>query len=1044
MHETATLHFDLSNLACDQEFTLHAGLGRYSLTPHTRHTLTLARRSNKALALLPDERITHFVGAVRLPANALALLRVTAPKRRSDDLLDRLVLTSIHLPRRHRIAGLARYQRLFPDHPLPTKLTAYGLTDIPPAEKDIIIDAGDWQTAQDCAQSLVFHHPEVLTLIPAPAGLILPIVETAKGLQTPLAYSIYMEAGNHDKNPNNPNWVNSAPGMCWKTGQPSNSIYVWSQNTLNNLPTPVKDVVQKTKNLLELENQCWTVQPGIVQVPLNSVSQRETAVRQGLQDAEANYTVKEITPQSGVEHQFSYDPSSTPPATISFKNYYLRWLKISVDQYGPPPNSEPVGSTQSLGYLSPPDSIMAVPLPPNWSDFPFTFDEGASSAIVSMGGLGQTPFDISYDLGGIGWTALFNLAVPSIFIALGVAVDQLGSQWTDMQKTVVGKLSTFFEGGVEGPLGDAVTKSFSVVDVLSAIANIACSLVLDMLTSSEDFQIFITEAIGESSIEDAEPVIGWIARAIGSAADVASIIETSVEVASSPATMSVQILRTMDVQVTINPDPTPPGEWPLLATHYGITITYDDGPTYTYEGQMPPLHSTDSIVHTFSDLPAGGSLTVLFCCYATTDWVAGKGQTDSILAQPTEDSTLVVPAFAIKENLVPLSPSSIYTFSEKLGFDSNQGRIWLNVPNASPPTATISDLNLSNVGNNLGALGGFGINELVPAFAYLWEASGQNVPRYGIDGNYSGQLWTFQSLTDKNPPQSGLKFSGYGYVETACLAVPPVTMTNPLADGFLLEPNVNPNVPSTDMYLRALSLQPNQQPLVISHTTSFARFNGVQDDLAIHPAGYVVALNKSSCKLQIVRLASAVPDVNAPVATILSGQGTRPGLLYNPIAIACSLDRILVLQAPSAAYPGGCIVAFDFKGNPVYGFANNVTGVIGLYQWVMSLRQESTTNVQLLDLSVESKGYIYVLKYLQPISGNVLASDYRLDIYNPDGSFLTQTAGIAAARMQVDLWRSLYTLNYEILQDTGRTEPTVALWLPPAPPPNSTHLRPRR
>jgi hypothetical protein len=237
------------------------------------------------------------------------------------------------------------------------------------------------------------------------------------------------------------------------------------------------------------------------------------------------------------------------------------------------------------------------------------------------------------------------------------------------------------------------------------------------------------------------------------------------------------------------------------------------------------------------------------------------------------------------------------------------------------------------------------------------------------------------------------------------------------------------------MYLRALSLQPNQ-PLVISHATSFAWFTGGQDDLAIHPAGYAVALNQANCKLQIVRLAPAVPDADAPVATILAGQGTRPGLLYNPIAIACSLDRILVLQAPSEAYPGGCVVSFDFKANPVYGFANN--------QWVMSLRQEGTPNVQLLDLSVESKGYIYVLKYLQPPSGNVLASDYRLDIYNPDGSFLTQTAGIAAARMQVDLWRSLYALDYEILQSTGRTEPTVALWLPPAPTPNSTHLRPRR
>ena len=528
---------------------------------------------------------------------------------------------------------------------------------------------------------------------------------------------------------------------------------------------------------------------------------------------------------------------------------------------------------------------MAVPLPPDWSDFPFSFDEKASSAVVSMGGLGQTPFDVSYDLGGIGWTAFWNLAVPSIFIALGVAVDQLGSKWTEMQKKVVGKLSTFFEVGVEDPLSDAVTQSISVVDVLSTIGDIAASLVLDMMTSSEDFEEFITEAIGESSIEDAEPVIGWIARAIGSAADVASIIETSVEVARSPATMSVQILRTMDVEVTINPDPTPPGEWPLLATHYGITITYDDGPTYTYEGQMPPLHSTDPIVHTFSDLPAGGSLTVLFCCYAATDWVAGKGQTDSIPAQPNEGSTLVVPAFAIKENLVPLSPSSIYTFSQKLGFDSNQGRIWLTVPNTTPPTATVSDLNLSNVGTNLGALGGFGINESVPAFAYLWEASGQNVPRFGIDGNYSGQLWTFQSLSDKNPPPERVEVF-WLWIRRDSLSSRPSTNNDESTCRWFPVRTQRKSKGAQHRYVPA-SLISTAKPAPGDLPYNLLRaLYGVQDDLATHPAGYAVALNKATCKLQIVRLAPAVPDAKAPVATILSGQGTRPGLLYNPIAIA--------------------------------------------------------------------------------------------------------------------------------------------------------------
>ena len=106
--------------------------------------------------------------------------------------------------------------------------------------------------------------------------------------------------------------------------------------------------------------------------------------------------------------------------------------------------------------------------------------------------------------------------------------------------------------------------------------------------------------MGESALEDAVPFIGWVARAIGSAADVASMIETSVEVARSPATMSLSIVRTMDVAVTVEADPTHEGQWPATATHYVITITYDDGPTYTYAGQMDPTTQQDPIKHTFA------------------------------------------------------------------------------------------------------------------------------------------------------------------------------------------------------------------------------------------------------------------------------------------------------------------------------------------------------------------------------------------------------------------------------------------------------------
>jgi hypothetical protein len=80
LHETATLHFDLSHLSLDDSFALHAGARRYELAAHTRSSLAQARRRNAALALVPDHRVTHFAGPVRLPGNCPLLLRITAPK----------------------------------------------------------------------------------------------------------------------------------------------------------------------------------------------------------------------------------------------------------------------------------------------------------------------------------------------------------------------------------------------------------------------------------------------------------------------------------------------------------------------------------------------------------------------------------------------------------------------------------------------------------------------------------------------------------------------------------------------------------------------------------------------------------------------------------------------------------------------------------------------------------------------------------------------------------------------------------------------------
>ena len=107
----------------------------------------------------------------------------------------------------------------------------------------------------------------------------------------------------------------------------------------------------------------------------------------------------------------------------------------------------------------------------------------------------------------------------------------------------------------------------------------------------------------------------------------------------------------------------------------------------------------------------------------------------------------------------------------------------------------------------------------------------------------------------------------------------------------------------------------------------------------------------------------------------------------------------------------------------------------------MGLKDGISPDIHYLDVGVETKGFIYVLSYKGTGS---LQSDYHLDIYNPDGTWLSRTPknasdpGVNGARMIVDQWRNLYTLNYEaILGPNNRTEPSVSTWIPSTPTRNS-------
>jgi hypothetical protein len=247
---------------------------------------------------------------------------------------------------------------------------------------------------------------------------------------------------------------------------------------------------------------------------------------------------------------------------------------------------------------------------------------------------------------------------------------------------------------------------------------------------------------------------------------------------------------------------------------------------------------------------------------------------------------------------------------------------------------------------------------------------------------------------------------------------------------FFIDPsrgNFDPEKnPAGGFHLRRVALSAGAPQFGVGNNQSWGRFPRPVDSFVVHPQGRIAAISAEADKIFILTLPAApTADTAAAMASMVGGEGLRDGLLLRPRAIAVALDgRLLVLEDGNRR-----IQSFDYTGNPVKYFKSDS----GDKSCTMPLRASQQTATY-LDLSVEAKGYMFVL-YFEGDSASVQASNYRVDIYEPDGTFLVSTPGVAAAKIAVDLARTMFTLNYATLSGPGgRTEPSVSMWLPPPPP----------
>lgn len=676
---------------------------------------------------------------------------------------------------------------------------------------------------------------------------------------------------------------------------------------------------------------------------------------------------------------------------------------------------QPDDTKKYVGLISPVDTICGIPLPAVPTTLTIPIPEDATTVRLLCGGLGTGQYDPAVCGIGLTTTVVAELALPIILLVAGTAITN-----SKPVKALLADKKLLF--GVCLLAGTVVGEG--VVAHIAVTRNPRPALVwladtLGPLLLESGLKAFLTKMLAKGTAERALPFVGVAFQVFNVAVTVAQVAQTTIEVLMSPFVYETQVTRSIDVEVTLTPDERfhvfPPQS---IGGHAVVNVVYDNDATYGVATiALPDTTSSDPIEVRLRDCPAGGALQVRAFFYAPNGWQAGQGQSGWLPALATEGTTLVIPDLPITTNEVPLSASSVYRHRQKIVYESGAHR-WLGTAEAPTATVTTPSPYLPKQLNNWT---GVTIAQGPAQIAFSYEAT-------ELDDDARSPLYTIENLSILQDPESeyAVPARPAGFSGKATPIYELVSPDDGSGPNFWLDPSAGRWDPDTNpgggFHLRRVTVGYRKPPPAFAPSNeSWGRFVLSGDRFAIHPSGYVVGVSFQTAKLQILELPRAPSDdERAPIATMAGGQGTREGLMSGPIALGVALDgRILVLEALNRR-----IQAFTVDGTPVpcFGDPSRRSATMPLHE---------PSGASYLDMSVEAKGYIYVLGH----GGDGSSPEaYFVDVHRPNGDWLVRTTGVAAAKIAVDLMRSMYTLNYEILLGAaGRPEPSISMWLP-APP----------
>lgn len=728
-------------------------------------------------------------------------------------------------------------------------------------------------------------------------------------------------------------------------------------------------------------------------------------------------------------------------------NWFFRYLGIYVqfvDQYGNvipaanlPPDTLPDhpggspgldrGNALFAGIVPPVFSVAGIPVyPPGEFSFVVNRPPQASTINLFYGGLGFSGSAIGPERltdVGLGFTTSVNFGVVALFMAAGVSTfADTFPLFTAFAELLAVQIVVLLE-----PLlstGEAPSIVDIGIVILEGILNGLAAKGLEKLT-----QIILTKMLAAQLIGSI-PVAGVIARAAAAVIGAIYLAATLIEVGISPPVYHFDLSFTHDLSFTIRPDeragvfPDVPAGYTM---YYKVDYLFDNGSPHFLDNRDVTDQRTPIPV-TLTGIPWGGQVNISVGFYvrktsappSENDWCAAKGTTG--LVSNTVDTA---PDIIVENILVPIQQSTVYIHTSKITLDAQGHHRWTNTA-TPPPYVPPSG---GQQPGNMAALRAITVRQATAYNAgyvgYSWQSYSSGV----LGCSTGGRAQLDQAANLNTSRGNNGQDAQSGYATTPCGLSGGGLTGLTLSYSPLIDNSANFYLDSSSLLLREVQLAPVPEFTDPLSGKSFGKLNLDSTKLLLHPAGHIVSINNTHSKIEALQLPPEALDDSAAakhfLARTYSGEGTRPGLIKSPVSACISAEGAILVLEDSLG--NNRIQAFDLGGNPVPYFTNQPSPYF--------LQLPVTEGATYLDVAVEFTGYIYVL------SRSSNPPVFRLDIYHYAQSGtqpICRTQGINAARLTVDFWRNVYTLNYEVLrlpsgQVPPRTEPSVSFWVPPPP-----------